>query len=84
MSPAAQAERKTQPSENWILRETCLAVGGSLLVSDSSQRRSCSALLKRAELVLDSMAQAVKDTRHSTSNSALHGVPFDPAILNPK
>lgn len=55
LSPAAQAERKTHPSENWIRLEDCRAVGGSLLVSDSSHRLSCSALLNRAEFVLDSI-----------------------------
>ena len=55
LSPAAQADRKTHPSENWILRDLLLGAGGSLFVSDSSQRRSCSARLNRAELVLDSM-----------------------------
>ena len=57
LSPAAQAERKTQPSENWMRLEDTRAVGSSLFVSDSSHLLSCSALLKRAEFVLDSMAQ---------------------------
>ena len=50
LSPAAHAARKTQSAENLILRAICRGSAGSLLVSDCSQRLSCSALLKRAEL----------------------------------
>lgn len=50
LSPAAHAARNTQSAENLILRAICRGWAGSLFVSDCSQRLSCSALLKRAEL----------------------------------
>ena len=49
LSEAAQAAKKTQPSVNWILCDLRLGSEGSVLVSLSDHRFSCSALLKRAD-----------------------------------
>ena len=70
LSPAAHAERKTHPSENWILLESTRAEAGSLFVSDSSHLLSCSALLNRAELVLDSMFLAAFQRNRKPPSSA--------------